>query len=57
MYDNSSDQLVGRLEGAAIQADSVRVIAKGMTEFLDRVVREEGRYYFDAPSFESESLH
>lgn len=49
--------LVGRLEGAAIQADSVRVIAKGVTEFLDRVVREEGRYYFDAPSFESEPLH
>lgn len=48
--------LLGQLEGPAIQADSVRVIAKGLTEFLDRLVRNEGRYYFDNPSFESEQL-
>jgi hypothetical protein len=47
--------LVGQLEGRAIQA-GVRVLAKGFTEFLDRLVREEGRYYFDDPSFESEPL-
>ena len=44
--------LVGHLEGLAIQADIMRVIAKGLTEFLDRLVREEGRYYFDGASFE-----
>jgi hypothetical protein len=48
--------LVGQLDGIDIQADSVCVIAKGFTEFLDRLVREEGRYYFDDPSFESEQL-
>ena len=48
--------LVGQLEGLAIQADSVRDLAKGFTEFLDRLVREEGRYYFDDPSFELETL-
>lgn len=47
--------LVGQLEGRAVQA-GVRVLAKGFTEFLDRLVREEGRYYFDEPSFESEQL-
>jgi hypothetical protein len=47
--------LVGQLEGRAIQA-GVRVLAKGFTEFLDRLVHEEGRYYFDDPSFESEPL-
>ncbi len=42
--------LVGHLDGQAIHADSVRVIAKGLTQFFDRLVREEGRYYFDEPS-------
>ncbi len=45
---------VGHLEGHAIQAESVGVIANGFTEFLDRLVREEGRYYFDEPSFTSQ---
>ncbi|WP_462077507.1 hypothetical protein [Nitrospira sp. CMX1] len=40
----------------SIQADSVQVIAKKFTEFLDRLVGEEGRYYFNEPSFQSEPL-
>lgn len=48
--------LVGQLEGQAIQADSVCVIAKGLTEFLERIERNEGRYYFDEVLFESEQL-
>ena len=48
--------VVGQLEGEAIDTDSVRVIAKGLAEFLDHVVREEGRYYFDQPSVDSERL-
>ncbi len=48
--------LVGRLEGSTIQANGLRVIANGLTEFLDQIVREEGRYYFDKPSFEPEQV-
>ncbi|HNP83421.1 MAG TPA: DUF4419 domain-containing protein [Nitrospira sp.] len=48
--------LVGQLDGITIQADHARVIAKGLTEFLDWIVREEGSYYFDEPSFESGQL-
>jgi hypothetical protein len=52
-WERAERILVGQLEGRAIQA-GVRILAKGFTEFLDRLVREEGRYYFDDPSFESE---
>ncbi len=48
--------VVGQLDGITIQVGSVRVIAKGLTELLDWIVREEGCYYFDEPSFESEPL-
>ncbi|MDR4469071.1 MAG: DUF4419 domain-containing protein [Nitrospira sp.] len=46
--------LVGQLDGLAFQADSARVVAKGLAEFLDRLVREEGRYFFDKASFLNE---
>lgn len=43
--------ILGQPDGQAFQRDSVTVIAKGFVEFITRLVNEEGRYYFDDPSF------
>jgi hypothetical protein len=43
--------ILGTPDGQGFQRDSVRVIAKGFVEFMTRLVHEEGRYYFDDPSF------
>ena len=43
--------ILGTPDGQEFQRDSVRVIAKGFVEFMTRLVNEEGRYYFDDPSF------
>lgn len=48
--------LVGQLEGPAIHADSARVVAKRLTEFFDQLLREDGCYYFDEFSFESQQV-
>ncbi len=44
---------VRSLEGGA-QVDNVRVVAKGITEFLDRLIRAEGSCCFDGLCFDSE---
>jgi hypothetical protein len=43
--------IVGRLEGDAFLSRDVKVIAKGITQFLERLVSAEGQYYFDDPGF------
>ncbi len=46
--------LVGQPDGPAFQCDSVRVIAKGFSQFLRRLTEADGAYYFDAPQFQPE---
>ncbi len=44
--------IVGKPDGQEFLYGSVTVIAIGWMEFLTRLVKEEGRYYFDDPSFQ-----
>lgn len=47
---------IGQLESLRFKLTVCASLRRGFTEFLDRLVREEGRYYFDEPSFTSETL-
>jgi len=44
--------ILGKPDGQEFQLGSVTVIAIGWMEFLTRLVKEEGRYYFDDPTFQ-----
>lgn len=44
--------IVGKPDGQEFHQDSVRVIAKGFLQFLQRLTEAEGWYYFDDPHFE-----
>lgn len=44
--------IVGKPDGQEFLYGRVTVIAIGWMEFLTRLVKEEGRYYFDDPSFQ-----
>lgn len=43
--------IVGKPDGQEFHRDSVTVIAKGFTQFLQRLTDANGRYYFDDPNF------
>lgn len=44
--------IVGNPDGQAFHQDSVRVIAKGFVQFLQRLTDANGSYYFDEPHFQ-----
>jgi hypothetical protein len=43
--------IIGKPDGQEFHHDSVRVIAKGFLQFLQRLTEADGSYYFDAPDF------
>jgi hypothetical protein len=46
--------IIGKPDDQEFHHDSVRVIAKGFLQFLQRLTEAEGSYYFDAPDFQPE---